>query len=685
MQALFESLFFPSRQALQFAIKGVLAMALSLYLAMFLNLDRPYWALIGAVFLQIRPEGGLVVEKGICQIVGTFVGGVVGIAILNWFSPYPELALGLLALWLGINAGLSALVRRQNFVYAFAMAGMTACLISLLVMIQPASASSQTIFAVAQARISEIIVGVICATLVSKLIWPVKVKDGVQAHAKNVINQTLGYLALEIDSQGSHEKRHQNIDTILESVTMLSDDSSAVAFEGPEGPGQSRAVNAICNSVLSLLALVQIFGRLQRQHPELIGDVLSPVLEEMRQSFTQMAESQDYNECYHIVQNLRRKQLEYTNLNIEKTPLQARLVKISLELSSELVVLLKGYAKFTSKTPAKLNAPRIQSYRDPLVGLTTGLRSTILFLVGAGLWVGTGSSSVMMIMILPVVFSIMMARLPSPILSVVLKRILVGIVFAVPIAIFYAVPLLAASSRDYELLVMILAGPYFIGLLALANRPTLPYGLGICIPFTIFVMPSNDMTRALSIDSTISNAMAIFVGVTVLFWIFKMITGPSLPLMITRLVKATCSDLRDMTEHTTPEQWFNARMGDRLLRISTYDKASGASRNVTDLALTGLNLGHVSIRLGRIVHRIAGTNVDDELRYWQRALGDAFMQAFYGKYNADFKQSCERLITKLEPFDLNEEQKDLLEGMFMRIGLTLERSAQAIAEERSAL
>ena len=73
------------------------------------------------------------------------------------------------------------------------------------------------------------------------------------------------------------------------------------------------------------------------------------------------------------------------------------------------------------------------------------------------------------------------------------------------------------------------------------------------------------------------------------------------------------------------------------------------------------------------------------MRYWQRALGDAFMQAFYGKYNADFKQSCERLITKLEPFELNEEQKDLLEGMFMRIGLTLERSAQAIAEERTAL
>ncbi len=683
MQALFNSLFFPNKQAIQFAIKGVLAMAMSLYIAMFLNLDRPYWALIGAVFLQIRPEGGLVVEKGMYQIIGSVTGGLVGIIILSWFAPYPELALGSLALWLGLNSGLSAMVRRQNLVYAFAMAGMTACLVCLLVMVQPSSASSQTIFALAQARISEILVGVVCAALVSKLIWPVKVKDGLQASARNVINQTLNYLSVELDPQGSHDKRHQHIDAILESVTAVNDDSSAVNFEGPEGPGQSRAANAICNSVLSLLALVQIFGRLQRQHPELIGDVLSPVIEQMRHSFTQMAESKDYDECYVIAQQLRRTQLEYSNLDSEKTPLQARLIKVSLELSAELVVLLKGYAKLTSKTPAILNAPRIQSYRDPLVGVTTGLRSMLLFLVGAGLWVGTGSTSVLMIMILPVVFSIMMARLPLAILTVVLQRLLVGIVFAIPLAVFYAVPLLAASSRDYELLVLILAGPYFLGLLALANRPTLPYGLGICIPFTIFVMPSSDMSRALSISSTISNAMAIFVGVSVLYWIFKLITGPSLPLMLTRLMRVTRRDIIDIDQHSAPEHWFNARMGDRLLRISTYDKAMSSERNITDLALTGLNLGHVSMRLRRIVRRAANAKLDRELEHWQTALGDAFMQAFYGKSEPQFAKQCQQLLRKLDEFDLPVEQKEMLEGMFERIGLTLERSAAAIAKQRA--
>ena len=64
MQAMISSLLTPKGDAVKFAIKGVLAMALALYVAMFFNLDRPYWALIGAIFLQMRPESGLVIEKG---------------------------------------------------------------------------------------------------------------------------------------------------------------------------------------------------------------------------------------------------------------------------------------------------------------------------------------------------------------------------------------------------------------------------------------------------------------------------------------------------------------------------------------------------------------------------------------------------------------------------------------------
>ena len=682
MQAMINSLLTPKGDAVKFAIKGVLAMALALYVAMFFNLDRPYWALIGAIFLQMRPESGLVIEKGIYQILGTVIGGAFGIILLESFSGEPLMAMTCLALWLGVNSGLSALARRVNLIYAFAMAGMTACLVVLLVMVQPAQASSATIFDIAQARVSEIIVGVICAALVSTLIWPVKVSAVLRTNSRDTINQTLSYLALELDHKSSHEERHQAIDNILETLNAVSDDSTAIRYEGPHGPGRSRASNLLTNKTLSLLALIQIFGRLQRNHPDLIGDALRTLIDDMYQSFTEIANASTFTQSHELAQALRRRQSRYAQQAKHESPLTLRLFKIAQELNADLIVILKSYDALSGEHQPRLNAPRIKAHHDPLVGLTTGLRSAVMFSVGAFLWLSTGASAVLMMMILPVVFSIMMARLPLPILTVVLRRILVGVVIAVGLTVFYALPLLARSSGDYELLIMVLAGPYFIGLLCIAERATLPYGLGIAIPFTIFVMPSQGMTRAFQVDSTISNALAIVVGVSILYWLFKLITGPSLHLMMNRLIHNTCRDLENLSHRSNADLWFNARMGDRLLRIATYEKGMTVTRNLIDLALTGLNLGHVSLRLRSLIQSHYDHQLDHQLEQLQHALACAFHNCYRGHDDGVFDAAAKQFLSALPEHGLDEEERELIRGSFERLSMSLERSATMIAKEQ---
>ena len=126
---------------------------MALTVALFLNLDRPYWALVSAVFLQIRPESGLVARKALCQIVGTVIGGLFGILLLTQLISYPYLALGILGLWLGINSTLSALVRQTNFIYGFAMAAVTAEIIVLLVIASPTTVSSRKLYLVLPNRV----------------------------------------------------------------------------------------------------------------------------------------------------------------------------------------------------------------------------------------------------------------------------------------------------------------------------------------------------------------------------------------------------------------------------------------------------------------------------------------------------------------------------------------------------
>ncbi|MCP1314768.1 FUSC family protein, partial [Halomonas sp. 707D7] len=71
MPPLLKTYLMPDVTAVQFAIKTTVAMMLALYIAFFFDLERPYWALISAAFLQVRPMSGMVIEKGICQLGGT--------------------------------------------------------------------------------------------------------------------------------------------------------------------------------------------------------------------------------------------------------------------------------------------------------------------------------------------------------------------------------------------------------------------------------------------------------------------------------------------------------------------------------------------------------------------------------------------------------------------------------------
>lgn len=679
LHPLLAQLLMPNRHAVIFALKGVISMALALLVSMYLQLDRPYWALVSAIFLQIRPESGLVIEKALCQIFGSVLGGGAGILILAFFMPYPLLALGSLTLWIGLNSAASSMVHNNNFIYAFAMSGMTAGLVVILVMANPSVADSRAVFDIAQARISEITVGAICAMLVSQLVWPVTVKDSLRNHARNVINETLEYLSLELDPASTHEQRHQHADQILETLVVLNDDSSAVAYEGPEGPGRSRAANLLCNKVMSLLAVTQIMGRFPRNHPDLVSSAFSTLLADMRNHFIKVAEAENYEESYRQAQALRRALLEHRAAYVNESAIVIRLTQTAVELVADLVMVLRAYNALENRDQTLLKASKLKTHRDPLIGAVNGFRTAVVFMIGTAIWLSTGSPAAIMLMIMPVVYSVMFARFSLVVLTLILRRLLLGALVAIPVALLFGLGLLSRSSGDFEILVLVLAGPYFIGLLALAGRPTLPYGLGFCIPFTLIVQPSNHMT--FNMEAATSNALGLFVGISILYWVFKLITPPDGQLMQRRLLKATARDLTGIDYQRRPENWFNGRMGERLLRLANYDQGSGnSSRNMTDLGFTGLNIGHMSIRLRKRIKNHRSAVVDAKLAEWQQVLADTYLMSARGNMNSRFREVSAELLAAIHTAKEPDAQTITIEGMFERMALTFERTARKITE-----
>ncbi|HTN35168.1 MAG TPA: FUSC family protein [Marinobacter sp.] len=682
LHPLFTQLFLPDKPAVLFALKGVISMALALFVSMYLQLDRPYWALVSAVFLQIRPESGLVIEKALCQIGGSVIGGGIGILILAALVPYPTLALACLAVWVALNSAASSMVHNTNYIYAFAMSGMTAVLVVVMVMANAGAASSQAVFDIAESRISEISVGALCAMLVSRLLWPVMVKDSLRSHARDAINKTLAYLALELSSDSSHEQRHEHADQILETVLVLSDYASAVTLEGPEGPGRGRAATLLSNKIMSLLAVAQIMGRFKRNHADLVSPALSNLLEYMRQRFTMIVDAKNFEDAYQLAQALRRTLLEHREGFVDESAIVIRLTRTSTELVSDLVMVLRAYNALENSDRTLLKAARLRTHRDPLIGAINGFRTAVVFVIGACIWIGTGSPAAIMLMIMPVVFAVVFARFSLATLTSMLRQLLLGALVAVPVGLFFGLGLLSRSTGDYEMLVLVLAGPYFIGLLALANRKTLPYGLGFCIPFTLIIQPVNYMT--FSTEYAVSTALGLLVGLSILYWVFKVITPLDDHFMQRRLLKATASDLVEIDTHQRTENWFNSRMGERLLRLANYDQSSGStSRHMTDLGFTGLNMGHASVRLRRRIKKRRNLIVDARLSEWQRALAETYLLSSRGETSPGFREVSARLLTAIHADKAPDSNTATMEGMFERLALTFERTAKTVAEANS--
>src|SRR4051812_41188886 len=148
---------------LTFAVKTFAASLLALYIAFWAGLDDPRWAFL-TVFIVSQPDSGLVLAKGFYRILGTIAGVLVSIALAFGLAQYGELFVAALAIWICFCNFTARTVR--NFAsYGFHLAGYPVEIIAIPAALNPAGA-----YPLVVARFTEILLGIVCAALVSRLI-----------------------------------------------------------------------------------------------------------------------------------------------------------------------------------------------------------------------------------------------------------------------------------------------------------------------------------------------------------------------------------------------------------------------------------------------------------------------------------------------------------------------------------
>jgi len=148
---------------LTFAVKTFAASLLALYIAFWAGLDDPRWSFL-TVFVVSQPDSGLVLAKSFYRILGTIAGLLVAIALVFGLAQYGELFVAAVAVWICFCNFAARAVR--NFAsYGFQLAGYTVAIVGIPAALAPTGAYDLLV-----ARCTEILLGIICATLVSSLV-----------------------------------------------------------------------------------------------------------------------------------------------------------------------------------------------------------------------------------------------------------------------------------------------------------------------------------------------------------------------------------------------------------------------------------------------------------------------------------------------------------------------------------
>src|SRR5271170_6596159 len=138
---------------------------LALYIAFAIGLDRPYWAMT-TVYITAHPLTGMMHSKAVYRLIGTLVGAIAIIVLVPNLVNAPELLCLALALWIGVCLYLGLLDRSPRS-YLFLLAGYTTALVGF-----PAVATPDQVWNIAHARVEEIWLGIICATVIGSVVFP---------------------------------------------------------------------------------------------------------------------------------------------------------------------------------------------------------------------------------------------------------------------------------------------------------------------------------------------------------------------------------------------------------------------------------------------------------------------------------------------------------------------------------
>ncbi|WFU33926.1 FUSC family protein [Bradyrhizobium brasilense] len=615
-----------------FALKTFAASMLALVIALAIDLPRPYWAM-ATVYITSQPLAGATSSKAFFRVIGTLVGASVTVAMVPNLVNAPELLCLAIALWVGLCLYLSLLDGTPRS-YVFMLGGYTVALIGF-----PSVAEPGSIFDVALARVEEISLGIICASLVSTVVFPRSVAPAVGGRIRSWLSDARRLSRDVLLDRGTGETRRAQRHRLATDIVEIDTLATHVAYDRLADAGTVRGLGEVRLRMLMLLPIItSIEDRLaalgeaapQRQ-PELqrlIGDIGAWIVDEdrQRQSGEQI-----------------RAAIAERQSALDGIAPRERIITISLllrlrelvDISADCRALGDAIAagRDISSVPLAFHPESGAApvrHRDHGMALWSAAGATVAILICCGLWIATGWADGASAPMMAAVACSFFAAQDEPARSI--RAFGLFSLVAIVIVAIYQFALVPGISH-VEVLIAALAPTFLLYGFLIARPKTAPIGMALAAnTATLLALQS---TYSADFASFANTSVAFFLGVVIAEIVTRIARGVGAEWIAKRLMTSSWQTLAVAAErrgHGDRAQFAGLmlhRLGllvQRIAFISESDRRDADSLVQLRIGLNIIDLRRARYGLAAVTVRAIDDMLDD-LAAAFRARADQAMPA----------------------------------------------------------
>ncbi|WFU77979.1 FUSC family protein [Bradyrhizobium sp. CIAT3101] len=597
-----------------FALKTFAASMLALVIALAMDLPRPYWAM-ATVYITSQPLAGATSSKAFFRVMGTLVGATMTVALVPNLINAPELLCLAIALWVGLCLYLSLLDGTPRS-YVFMLAGYTVALIGF-----PSVSEPGAIFDTAVARLEEISLGIICASLVSTIVFPRSVAPAVAARVDTWLLDARRLSQVVLLREGTNETRRGKRLKLATDIVEIDTLSTHLAYDRLT---DRNAVTGLGEIRLRMLMLLPVIASLEdrlaalgeealRRQPE-----LKRLLEDLAQWIVSDVGARQPAEGSRAMIAERQAVLDDSASweRIIITSLLSRLREL-VDLSRDCRELSKAIAENRNVSTLDLafhseaGAAPVR-HRDRGLALWSAAGAAVAILICCAFWIGTGWPDGASAPMMAAVACSFFAAQDEP--ARFIRSFGLWSLVAIVVVAIYLFALVPAISH-IEVLVVALA-PTFLLYGFLIARPATA-GTGMALAANTATLLALQSTYIADFASYANSAVAFFVGVLIAEIVTRIARGVGAEWIANRLVLsswitiAVAAERRGKRDRAEFAGLMLHRLGLLVQRIAFLSESD--RRDADSLVQLRIGINIIDLRRARYGLAVSTISVIDDM------------------------------------------------------------------------